>query len=386
MFRKKYIELIGDSLICCWVVHDHNGELVYLNDNAETFFSISREELFAVRKEIEKWQLFDHHGQELEIDSFPVSIALKHGSYSKRLIGFKPPNQNEMKWCSVQAEKVMDPETSSSFVIVSFVDETELVGKNKMLRSFVGELEIREKRLEELNEQLKSTLWQRENLYSVLAHDLRSPFTTIVGFSEILESSTASIEPKKASEYASKIKKSAMDVLKMTDSILEWVTELKNLSEISVTEHDLLSTVKRACSVLEPYAKSKGVELQFNIEESLFLSTDHRMLGTIIRNLVNNAIKFSYEGRPVAIEISKSEQFHKISIVDRGMGMDEESVQRILSKRGEFSSPGTCGEKGSGLGLMLVMEFVQKIKGKLEIESQLGEGSRFIIYLPSLKT
>ena len=68
------------------------------------------------------------------------------------------------------------------------------------------------------------------------------------------------------------------------------------------------------------------------------------------------------------------------------MGMDEESVQRILSKRGEFSSPGTCGEKGSGLGLMLVMEFVQKIKGKLEIESQLGEGSRFIIYLPSLKT
>ena len=127
MFRKKYIELIGDSLICCWVVHDHNGELVYLNDNAETFFSISREELFAVRKEIEKWQLFDHHGQELEIDSFPVSIALKHGSYSKRLIGFKPQSQNEMKWCSVQAEKVMDPETSSSFVIVSFVDETELV-------------------------------------------------------------------------------------------------------------------------------------------------------------------------------------------------------------------------------------------------------------------
>lgn len=385
MFRKKYIELIGDSLICCWVVHDHNGELVYLNENAETFFSISREELFSVRKEVEKWQLFDHHGQELEIDSFPVSIALKYGSYSKRLIGFKPPNQEEMKWCSVQAEKVIDPETSASFVIVSFVDETELVDKNKMLRSFVGELEDREKRLEELNEQLKSTLWQRENLYSVLAHDLRSPFTTIVGFSEILESSTSSFEPKKASEYASKIKKSALDVLKMTDSILEWVTELKSLSEISVTEHDLLRTAKKACSVLEPYAKSKGVELQFNVKEGLFLSTDHRMLGTIIRNLVSNAIKFSYKGKTVTIEISEIEQFHKISIVDCGLGMDAESVRRILSRKGECSSPGTCGEKGSGLGLMLVLEFTHKIKGEFEIESQLGEGSRFTLLLPSLK-
>jgi signal transduction histidine kinase len=130
--------------------------------------------------------------------------------------------------------------------------------------------------------------------------------------------------------------------------------------------------------------RKKELEISTLIEDDVFIYADCEMVNTVIRNLISNAIKFSHRGSSIHISVQKKNQYVEIQIEDNGIGMSEEQVNNLFIAGLSKSLPGTDDEKGTGLGLLMVYEFIQLNKGRINVISELGNGSRFIITFPSL--
>lgn len=237
----------------------------------------------------------------------------------------------------------------------------------------------------EQNEKLKRIISNRDKIYSVIAHDLRSPMASI---RMVLNLCVNVVTPDMVGEeifgLLDKANRESEETHDLLDNLLKWTKSQTGRLEVAYQNLELDDIVPGVVDIFTMIAEMKKIKLQYiPSEEHLKVRADNDMMKTVVRNFISNAIKFTPEGKGIEVYYKKSGEFAKISVRDHGVGIAPERIDTLFHK-GE-TTYGTGGEEGSGLGLQLCADFARKNGGDVMVESTLGEGSTFSFLVPLLK-
>jgi len=230
----------------------------------------------------------------------------------------------------------------------------------------------------ELNESNAS----KDKFFSIIAHDLKNPFQTIIGFSEMQKEEAQSGDSARVKEYAGLINISAIQTLRLLENLLEWANSQTGKIQFNPVSINLSEIFNEEFIVLNDMAKGKNIELKSFINDNLTFIADKNMIKTILRNLTSNAIKFTPKNGKVEVKAIIDNNHVEISVSDSGIGMTKDTIAKLFRIDTNLSTRGTENEKGTGLGLILCKEFVEKHGGKIWVESEDGKGSIFRFILP----
>ncbi len=248
--------------------------------------------------------------------------------------------------------------------------------------SILIEIGLSNRKLRESNQALDEAHQQLQHFFQVVAHDLRSPFNGIMGLTEILGNDFDSFTTADVQSLLSTLHSSASETYVMLEKLLEWATWETGALTFTLEKLQVLSLVKDAVCILATALYIKKIDLKVELSPDLFVRGDATMLASVIRNLTSNAIKFTPKGGEIRIQAEASASGVVISIVDNGVGMNPEQVELIESHQIAHSgSTGTSGERGRGIGLQLIHQFLEKHGARLEVDSIKSKGTtvRFCI-------
>ena len=239
--------------------------------------------------------------------------------------------------------------------------------------------------IERQNAELRATIGNRDKMYSVIAHDLRSPMASI---RMVLNLVVASASPESVGtelyELLDKANKESEEVHDLLDNLLKWTKSQTGRLNVVRQDLDLNDIIPGVVDIFEMIAQTKHIKLDYKSNGvPVVVTADNDMLKTVVRNFMSNAIKFSPENASIEISLSTEDDFAKVSVRDHGVGIAPERLSTIFNK-GE-TTYGTGGEEGSGLGLQLCQDFASKNGGSCTVESVVGEGSTFSVLVPLKK-
>ena len=239
--------------------------------------------------------------------------------------------------------------------------------------------------IQKQNEELRATINNRDKMYSVIAHDLRSPMASIrMVLNQVVSAVSRDVIGDELFELLDKANKESEDCHDLLDNLLKWTKSQTGRLTVVLQDLDLNDIIPGVVEIFEMIALTKKIKLQYcGTSTPLVVRADNDMLKTIVRNFMSNAIKFSPENSIIEISMKEEGDFAKVSVRDHGVGISEERISTIFNK-GE-TTYGTGGEEGSGLGLQLCADFAHKIGGDVMVESVLNEGSTFSVLLPLKK-
>jgi len=249
-----------------------------------------------------------------------------------------------------------------------------------IIRFFHNNYTFERQRAEKSAAELRELVSTKDKLFSIIAHDLRSPFNNIIGLSELLIEKEA--HDAKSEKYAGLINSSAKNTLGLLDNLLNWAISQTDQLSFNPKKIILSSLIREEINTSNSRALLKNISLKLIQNEEVEVYADENMVMVILRNLISNAIKFTNSGGEINVSVIPGTKQVEISILDNGIGMDEEKIKTLFHLSSNATSPGTANEKGSGLGLVLCKEFVEKLGGKIWVESEEGKGSDFKFTLP----
>lgn len=264
---------------------------------------------------------------------------------------------------------------------VSYDEATEL----KILEGFITDItdrKIAESELRHSEDMLRELNAQKDKFFSIIAHDLRSPFTAIVGFSELLAQRLNSEDYEGMEEYVEMIVKSSKKTLDLLMNLLEWARSQTGRINFNPEYFELQELIDDTTFVLRNMALQKSITFIKELPANIVVFADRQMLNTIVRNLVSNAIKFTPTKGTVTIQASRTEHATQIRVIDTGIGISANRIERIFRIDSNETTLGTNEEEGTGLGLILCKEFAERHGGTLDVESEPGKGSVFSLTLP----
>lgn len=232
-------------------------------------------------------------------------------------------------------------------------------------------------------EELEKLNQEKNKFFSIIAHDLRSPFTALLGFSQMLAERADKLEPDKVQQFGKHIHEAGTRVFRLLENLLEWSRLQMDRIEIQPRMFSMAEVVEKTVEVLGPVAAQKNLKLVVR-GQAPDVHADPNTIDAVVRNLVNNAIKFTPEGGTIAVmyETDDAEGVARVSVMDTGVGMPKETIAKLFSITENVTTEGTAGEKGTGLGVLLCKELVERNKGRLSIDSEPGQGSTFSFTLP----
>jgi signal transduction histidine kinase len=248
--------------------------------------------------------------------------------------------------------------------------------QNRLNEKHSKQLMESEARLKELN----ST---KDKFFSIIGHDLRNPLNALLGFSELISANSRDSSTEEIQKYSRIINEAAKNIHMLIENLLEWSRSQSGNIEYNPQETDLVPIVHEITSIFEIHAEKKGISLETRIKDGTLVYADRNLLSTILRNLINNAVKFTPKNGLVTISGEQTSEGATIIVKDTGVGMTEDQLSSLFSLVHEPSRPGTAEEKGTGLGLILCKEFVDKHGGKIWAESEPEKGSTFTLTLPN---
>lgn len=237
--------------------------------------------------------------------------------------------------------------------------------------------------LEESEKNLKLIDAEKDKFFSIIAHDLRSPFNGFLGLTDLLMNDLSSMTSQEIELFASKMNKSAYSFFSLLENLLEWSQMQNGLIKFNPTAINLNDEISFILNTMEESFKGKSIMVSKNILFETTILGDKHMLNAVFRNLISNAFKFTPFGGSIEILSRVSTENNlEISIKDSGIGMSEKIIQSLFSLSEKINRKGTDNEESSGLGLLLVKEYLDKHNGKISVFSQEGVGSTFIVTLP----
>ena len=239
--------------------------------------------------------------------------------------------------------------------------------------------------IEHQNEELRATLNNRDKMYSVIAHDLRSPMASIrMVLNLVVASTTPELVGPELYELLDKANRESEEVHDLLDNLLKWTKSQTGRLNVVEQDLDLNDIILGVVDIFEIIAQTKRIKLNLQGSDThLVVRADNDMLKTVVRNFISNAIKFSPEDSSIDIVVRQEGDYAKVSVRDHGVGIAANRLDSIFRK-GE-TTYGTGGEEGSGLGLLLCQDFAQKNGGMCTVESVEGQGSTFNVLIPLKK-
>jgi signal transduction histidine kinase/tetratricopeptide (TPR) repeat protein len=255
---------------------------------------------------------------------------------------------------------------------------TLLKSKNNQLNEANDKLVLSENNLKELNA-------TKDKFFSIIAHDLKNPFQSLLGFSETLSTQIDKLEKNDIVEYSRLINESSQNLFNLLSNLLQWAKSQLGNVNVSPSDTNLYDSLDDVLSFLEITANKKKITITNKVPEEVVIFADKHIVSTLLRNLISNAIKFTNIGGEIIISSAKTEKEVSISVKDNGKGISEENLKKLFRIDQEYSTKGTENESGTGLGLILCKDLVTQSNGEIFVESILGKGSNFKFTLPVKK-
>lgn len=240
--------------------------------------------------------------------------------------------------------------------------------------------------IKQQNFELKESNATKDKLFSIIAHDLKNPFTVILSLSETLSENFRDLDAGELEESMKKMHSSAQKVYELLANLLSWSRSQTGNIQFNPKKLKLNSLVHEITELLRNQYELKKIKLNVEIDPDLMVLADSNMLNTVIRNLISNAIKYTNNAGIINISGNERPEYIEIAIEDNGVGIHKDIIDKLFKIEHEISSPGTNNERGTGLGLILCKEFVEKHGGRIWLASELGKGSTFYFTIPYLKS
>lgn len=260
--------------------------------------------------------------------------------------------------------------------------EVKVKARTREIQLQKEELQFQKEKIEEKRDELKKSNNTKDKLISIIAHDLKNPFNAIIGLSELLSFNYEDLENGKRLELVKYINISSKNAYSLLENLLQWARTQNNKIFFSPVKFDLTEVIIENVKLLSLSAERKQIAILSQIPPETYVYADRNMLSTIVRNLLSNAIKFTCTRGEINISSTLTNHFVIIEVSDNGIGMSSEQMERLFCPDEFVSTTGTEGESGSGLGLIVTKEFVEKNGGRLEVHSQPGKGSTFSFSIP----
>ncbi|MFO7827506.1 MAG: PAS domain S-box protein [Bacteroidales bacterium] len=262
-----------------------------------------------------------------------------------------------------------------------FDDHNNVIGSMGIARDITDRV-MAEEKLNDKNIQLEELVKTKDKLLSVIAHDLKDPFNVLIGFSDLILEQYDDLSDKDKIRYVQQINSAANSGFNLLNNLLDWSKTQTNKIRYSPQKINLTKTINSVVYTLKNTALAKNLELKFNPSSEMIVYADDNMLRTVLRNIITNAIKFSFKNAEIIISVTENNENYIISVKDSGTGIKKEELELLLNKDNNFTKPGTEYEKGTGLGLIICNELIQQWGGKFNIETAFGKGSIFSFTIP----
>ena len=256
-------------------------------------------------------------------------------------------------------------------------------GQIKLARAMAEQAQVKDE-LRRVNARLEQTLADKDKFFAIIAHDLRSPFIGFLSFIRLMVGHIEHMSQEDIRKLAEDMKGSAENLYNLLNNLLDWARMQRGLTPFEPQPQPLSTLIRGTLELIEPSARQKAIALRCSVPEHISILADPPMLSAVVRNLLFNAVKFTQREGEVTISAEQDEEAVRISIRDTGVGMDEAVQCGLFALDRRTCLRGTEGERGSGLGLLLCKEFVEKHGGRIWVESEPGQGTVFTFTLPRM--
>lgn len=370
--RNQELRAIFDATLVSIITTDTNGVITNFNKGAESQLGYSSAEV------VGKMTPTPFH-LEGEVMQRGAALSLKLG---KQITGFdifvetaKQGRNESREWTYVKKDGTNYP---VQLAITALRNENNNIYGYLGIATDISKLKTQTEIIESQNHALEILNATKDKFFSIVAHDLRSPLSSLKGFSTLLIEHYDSLSKEEIIEMSRELNNSVDNTIKMADNLITWASVQMNKIEYKPQLIQIKELIANIFEVYKEVGKSKGINVTCAIDDSLIILGDKNQIEFIIRNLVNNAVKFTDTDGFVNITAkSLPNKNVEISVSDSGLGISEEMISNLFSLRKSQGQNGTAGEKGTGLGLMLSYEFIKLNGGEISVDSILGTGTTF---------
>lgn len=270
-------------------------------------------------------------------------------------------------------------------IIDTILSALQNMKKRMLVKDLLEEELTRQKiQIEEQRKELETLNATKDKFFSIIAHDLKNPFASLIGASDFLVNSSHELSQEQMTNFLTIINSSAKQGYRLLENLLEWSRMQTGMMIWQPEQVDLWDLVNEVVNLLRGSAENKQIHLEARVDEDLSAFVDPNMINTVVRNLVSNAIKFTPCGGEVVVESRQTKDFVEITVRDSGVGIKPEDIEKLFRIDEQVIQNGTENETGTGLGLILCKEFIDKHKGQLCVKSEANKGSSFIFTLPTV--
>lgn len=299
-----------------------------------------------------------------ELRIFAQSINVEHSIFLEAFAGL--PNFNENRFSRI-AELLMH--VAQELSALSY-NNIKLAKEITIRKGFENQLRKSEHELRDAND-------SKDRFLSIIAHDLKSPLAALRSMLGLLNADLSDFTENDIKEIIGEMDNSAKNVFELLEDLLSWSRAQTGKILFNPDNIDISLIINNIITLMKPSAEKKNIQLYGDISQNIVCYADANMISTVLRNLVSNAIKFTYPGGEVAIQVTQFDTFVEINVSDSGIGISEENIEKLFKLDSHLTTLGTSQEKGTGLGLILCKEFVEANDGRIWIESLQGKGSNF---------
>jgi PAS domain S-box-containing protein len=372
---------------CGYLYTMDDGTLIDVNDTFLAFTGYSREEII----ENKRFEDFLSIGGKIYYETHFAPLLHMHGEVSQ--ISFDFIRKDETRFpVLINAIKQSANEKQRNYIQFIVLDitqrkqyEMELINAKRKSEELLTQLSkvnaaltSNNQVIAEQSHQLEKLNATKDKFFSIVAHDLKSPLISLKSFSNLLIDHFDSLNKDEILTMSKQLSYSVDSTIKMADNLITWAMLQMGDSQFNEEIIKIKDITSNIFDVYQKVAFEKGINVSFSVDDSLTIIGDKNQIEFVIRNLVNNAIKFTHKNGFVSLTAkSLADGLVKISVSDSGVGISDEIKRKLFSISKIQSTNGTDGEKGTGLGLMLSYEFMKLNGGQIDIESSLGKGSTF---------
>ncbi len=263
--------------------------------------------------------------------------------------------------------------------IKSFLQERKIRKQNEELIKLNASLEDK---VEQRTKELSIANASKDKFFSIIAHDLKSPFNALFGLTDFLIGSWDEIDEATKLELITDLQHSSKVTYNLLQNLLEWSRSQTGNIKIEAIEFDAAEVIAENVDILEGQADNKQIKVENGVQEKTVCYADVNMISTVFRNIISNALKFTHKKGKIEIGVAKTPSHNEFFVKDNGIGMNEDTLSKLFKITEKVKRNGTANEEGTGLGLILCKEFIEKNKGSIRVESTVNEGTSFYITVP----
>jgi len=351
------------------IIMDAEGNVEWINEGLVRLYGFSFEEF-----------KIERGNNILNISSNPaITQILKECIRDKCSVHYISENitkSGDIVWAQTTMTPIVDDNNEVVKLVTIDSDITKIKEAETEISRHLVDLEKHRDELQELNA-------TKDRFFALIAHDLKNPFTALLSITQTLSTSFSALEEDEKQFYIDRVYQTATHLVNLLNNLLLWASAQTGKMAIHPEKLDIKQMTLESIDLLRASADKKNISIKEKIEDNTFAFADKNMIDTVLRNLISNALKYTKSNGSIIVStMNKTDHMIEIFVKDNGIGITPKHLSRLFQIDRNPSTPGTSDEKGTGLGLILCKDFVEKNKGTIQVESQEGKGSVFRFSLP----